>query len=185
MENNEAIVPKISETLDLTTVDESEETELIDEGEVVQLVSFKLDEILYGINILLVHEILTIPDITRVPNTPSFIKGVLNLRGNVIPVVDIRRRFGFSNASITNNSRIVVIEAENKLIGLLVDNVSQVIRVPERNIDPPSDLIEGVSEDFISGVGRLTDNLIIILNMKHLLFSREGVDRNLDLTFEE
>jgi purine-binding chemotaxis protein CheW len=152
------------------------------DGEIVQLVSFNLEDVEYGIDILSVHEILRIPDLTRLPNTPKFIKGVINLRGNVIPVVDIRERFGFKKAPVTEFSRIIVIESDDKLIGMLVDNVSQVLRIRDSNIDPPSLLIEGVSEEFISGVGRLKDRLIIILNLKNILFEDSDIksrkDRN-------
>jgi len=146
------------------------EEDLLD-GQIVQLVSFQLEDVEYGIEILSVHEILRIPAITRLPNTPHFIKGVLNLRGNVIPVVDVRERFGFPKAVLTDQSRVIVIESEDKLIGLLVDNVSQVLRIRENNIDPPSVLIEGVSEEYIKGVGRLKERLIIILNMQNILFA--------------
>lgn len=150
------------------------EDDILD-GEIVQLVSFNLEDVEYGIDILSVHEILRIPDLTRLPNTPKFIKGVINLRGNVIPVVDIRERFGFKKAQVTELSRIIVIEADDKLIGMLVDNVSQVLRLREANIDPPSLLIEGVSEEFITGVGRLKDRLIIILNLKNILFEDSDI----------
>ncbi|MCX8125174.1 MAG: chemotaxis protein CheW, partial [Spirochaetes bacterium] len=94
-----------------------------DSIDILQLVSFKLDEIEYGIDILSVHEILRIPEITRLPNTPEYIKGVINLRGNVIPVVDIRVRFGMQPVALTELSRIIVVEIGEKLVGLLVDNV--------------------------------------------------------------
>lgn len=148
--------------------------EFASEGTVIQLVSFTLDGVEYGIDILQVHEILRIPDITRLPNTPDFIRGVINLRGNVIPVVDIRKRFGYTSIEVTEFTRIIVIEAEGKQIGLFVDNVSQVIRLSDKNIDPPSDLIEGVSEEFITGVGRLKDRLVVILNLANILFESES-----------
>jgi purine-binding chemotaxis protein CheW len=148
--------------------------EFASEGTIIQLVSFTLDGVEYGIDILQVHEILRIPDITRLPNTPDFIRGVINLRGNVIPVVDIRKRFGYSPIEVTEFTRIIVIEAEGKQIGLFVDNVSQVIRLSDKNIDPPSDLIEGVSEEFITGVGRLKDRLVVILNLANILFESES-----------
>lgn len=142
------------------------------DGQIIQLVSFTLDDVEYGIDILQVHEILRIPEMTRLPNTPRFIRGVINLRGNVIPVIDVRERFGFRKTATTEESRIIVVEAEGKQIGLFVDNVSQVIRINMRNIDPPSDLIEGVSEDFISGIGRLSGSLIVILGLKYILFEK-------------
>lgn len=144
-----------------------------DSLDILQLVSFKLDEIEYGIDILSVHEILRIPEITRLPNTPEYIKGVINLRGNVIPVVDIRLRFGMQPVALTELSRIIVVEIGEKLVGLLVDNVHQVIRLSRSRIDEPHDLIEGISTEFISGIGRLQDRLIVILRLDNILFSDE------------
>jgi len=158
---------KNSEPVDETAADE------ITDSEVMQLVSFMLDEVEYGVDILRVHEILRYPDITRLPNTPDFIQGVINLRGNVIPVVDVRIRFGFPKGDITDLTRIIVVETGGKQVGLLVDNVYQVVRIPLTSIDPPSELITGVSEDFITGIGRLKDRLIVILNMSLSMFLEE------------
>lgn len=155
---------------------EGEGEEHYAEGEISQLVSFTIDDVEYGVDILMVHEILRIPSITRLPNTPEFIKGVINLRGNVIPVVDARKRFGFPVAKITDLTRIIVIQTGERKVGLLVDNVYQVVRIPERNIDEPSDLIEGVSEYFISGIGRLKDRLIVILNMDNIIFTEQEIE---------
>ena len=149
---------------------QSEEDEELLEGEIAQFVSFLLDEVEYGIDILSVHEILRFPDITRLPNTPNFICGVINLRGNVIPVVDVRLRFNLPHAEITELTRVIVIETIDKLVGLLVDNVYQVVRLPINNIDPPSELIEGVSEEFLKGIGRFSTRLIVILNLSNILF---------------
>ena len=104
---------------------------------------------------------------------PNFIIGVINLRGNVIPVVDVRRRFGFTRARVTELTRIIVIETNDKLVGLMVDNVHQVVRITQSNVDPPGELIEGVSEKYIWGIGRLKDRLIVILNMANILFIEE------------
>jgi len=154
--------------------------EMVD-GEVIQLVSFMLDEVEYGVDILRVHEILRFPDMTRLPNTPEFIKGVINLRGNVIPVVDVRIRFGFPRGEITDLTRIIVVETGGKQVGLLVDNVYQVVRIPVANVDPPSELITGVSEDFITGIGRLKDRLIVILNMSLSMFlEEESIRKNME-----
>ncbi|MCP4136525.1 MAG: chemotaxis protein CheW [bacterium] len=146
------------------------------EGTIIQLVSFLLDEVEYGVDILSVHEILRMQNMTRLPNTPEFIKGVINLRGNVIPVVDVRNRFGFPDAEYTDLTRIIVIETGGKQVGLLVDNVYQVVRIPDSNIDPPSELLEGVSQEFISGIGRLRNRLIVILNMTNVLFLEDEED---------
>ena len=155
--------------------------ELQSDVNIIQLVSFVLDGVEYGVDILSVHEILRIPDITRLPNTPPFIKGVINLRGNVLPVVDVRKRFGFPKGKITDLTRIIVIETEGKQVGLLVDNVHQVVRIPDTNVDPPSDLLEGVSEDFITGIGRLKDRLIVLLNMNNIIFDEDEEDQDAEL----
>jgi purine-binding chemotaxis protein CheW len=151
----------------------AEVEELAYDETIVQMVGFSIEDVTYGINILSVHEIQRIPEFTRLPNTPNFILGVINLRGSVIPVVDIRLRFGLPTVSATEQSRIIVIEVNAKIIGLQVDNVSQVIRVNEENIDPPSDLLEGVSDKFISGVARMPEGLMVILSLDHILFSEE------------
>ena len=143
------------------------------DSEVIQLVSFMLDEVEYGVDILSVHEILRYPEITRLPNTPNFIKGVINLRGNVLPVVDVRLRFGFPRGKITDLTRIIVVETGGKQVGLLVDNVYQVVRIPVGSVDPPGELMIGVSEEFIAGIGRLKDRLIVLLNMSHVIFLEE------------
>lgn len=170
MNLNELIKKQDELEMQMTAEDEEE---LVAEGAIIQLVSFVLDDVEYGVDILAVHEILRFPEITRLPNTPNFIIGVINLRGNVIPVVDVRRRFGFPRAKVTDLTRIIVIETNDKLVGLMVDNVHQVVRITQNNVDPPSDLIEGVSEKYIWGIGRLKDRLIVILNLANILFLEE------------
>jgi purine-binding chemotaxis protein CheW len=152
---------------------EEGDEDLLTDVDVIQLVTFILDDVDYGIDILSVHEIMRMPNIARLPNAPPFIKGVINLRGNVIPVVDVRERFGFPVAEITDLTRIIVIETMEKLVGLLVDNVHQVVRLPESNVDPPAELVEGVSEVFIKGIGRLNKRLVVILNLNNMLFEEE------------
>ncbi len=158
---------------ELAVREKDEGEDLLTDANMIQLVSFMLDDVEYGIDILSVHEIMRMPDIARLPNTPSFIQGVINLRGNIIPVVDVRERFGFPLVEITDLTRVIVIESMEKLVGLLVDNVHQVVRLPESHIDPPAELVEGVSEDFIKGIGRLNKRLIVILNLRNMLFEEE------------
>jgi len=153
------------------------EDEVIAEETIVQLVSFNLsNDVEYGINILSVHEILKTSEIARLPNTPSFIKGVINLRGKIIPVIDVRKRFGFSAVKITDLTRVIIVQLDEKLVGLMVDNVNQVVRIPTNSIDSPNELIKGVSEEFICGVGRLEDRLIVILKLSSVLLLEPEVD---------
>ena len=136
-------VEVLDEQIDLGESEESDrDGELLSDEDIIQVVSFSLsNEVEYGIDILSIYEILRIPGITRLPNTPPFIMGVLNLRGNVIPVVSVRARFGFSESRITDSTRIIVVGKNEKLFGLLVDHVYQVIRIPLKNINSPSKLI--------------------------------------------
>lgn len=169
--NTNEIIEDVNE---VTTEEAEQEEDFISEDKIVQVVSFSLlNSVEYGINILSIHEILKMCDITRLPNTPPFIKGVINLRGNVIPVVNVRKRFGYRETKITDDSRIIVVGINGKLVGLLVDCVFQVFRIPLKDISSPSDLIEGVSVEFIQGVARMKDGLIIILKLDNLLFAEE------------
>lgn len=157
---------------------EQESEEYISEDNIIQVVSFSLlNDVEYGIDILSIHEILKVIDVARLPNTPPFIKGVINLRGNVIPVVNVRKRFGYKESKITDESRIIVVGVQGKLIGLLVDIVFQVFRIPLKDIDTPSELIEGVSAEFIQGVARMKDRLIVILKLDNILFPEEGNEK--------
>ena len=170
--NTDELVEDIDE---VDSENEEQDEDYISEDDIVQVVSFSLlNDVEYGINILSIHEILKISDIARLPNTPPFIMGVINLRGNVIPVVNVRRRFGYKETKITDDSRIIVVGINNKLFGLLVDYVFQVFRIPLKDINSPSELIDGVSAEFIQGVGRMKDRLIIILKLDNLLFNEEN-----------
>jgi len=176
MELNELLLKQKKLNVEIDGASDGAQNEDSVSVDLIQLVSFVLDDVEYGVDILAVHEILRMPKMTRLPNTPDYIKGVINLRGNVIPVVDARMRFGFSVAEPTDLTRIIVIEADGKEVGLLVDNVYQVVRISQSDVDPPSSLIDGISEEFISGIGRLNDRLIILLNMANLLDDNRNVD---------
>jgi len=153
--------------------DVENDQDVLSDGTIIQLVSFMIDDVEYAVDILVVHEILRMPEITRLPNCPDFIMGVINLRGNVIPVVDVRTRFGFEVAGATDLSRIIVVETGEKLVGLFVDSVHQVVRITENSIDSASEMIDGISDIFISGIGRYRNRLIIILNLDNILFQDE------------
>ena len=153
------------------------------DSDVIQLVSFMIEGAEYAVDILVVNEILRYPEITRLPNSPEFIRGVINLRGNVIPVVDIRLRFGFSKGSITDLTRIIVIDTYGKQIGLLVDNVYQVVRIPAASIDTAAEIITGVSDEFIAGIGRFNNRLIILLKMSHTIFLEDKSDAKIEPSF--
>lgn len=137
--------------------------------EIVQLVGFILGNEGYGVDIQKVQEINRILEITRVPRTPEFVMGVINLRGNVIPVINLRQRFGLPLKDNDKNVRIIIIEVQNKIIGILVDAVSEVLRIPASTIEPPPDIVAGVDSKYIKGVGKLQDRLLILLDLDKIL----------------
>ena len=142
--------------------------------ELLQLVSFKIGEEEFGVEILKVQEINRIAEITRVPNTASHIDGVINLRGKVIPIVDLRTRFGLSRKEHDKITRIVVVELNGTVVGFVVDAVSEVLRIPRSVTEPPPGMIAGVGAEYIDGVGKLDDRLLILLNLERVFNVEEA-----------
>src|SRR3979490_2000828 len=124
-------------------------TDLAANGDEQQLVVFQLGAELYGVDIARVHEIIRLQTVTRVPRAPSFVEGVINLRGKVIPVVDLRRRFGLPLADHTRATRPVVVEIGDQVVGIIVDSVSEVLRVSTATIEPPSPVVAGIDSEYL------------------------------------
>ncbi|HOK29068.1 MAG TPA: chemotaxis protein CheW [bacterium] len=137
-----------------------------------QLVVFSLLNENYGIDIYKVQEIIQYRDITYVPKSPPFVKGVINLRGRIIPVIDLKERFGLPEKEVTPDTRIIVVEISSQTIGLIVDSVTEVLRIPNTNIEPPPP-VTTIEADFIEGVGKLDERLIIILDIDRILTKEE------------
>ena len=145
-----------------------------DEGTgTMQLVSFRLDEEEYGIEITKVQEIILLGEITRVPQTPNFIKGLINLRSMVIPIVDLRLRFGIPEQTPTDNTRIMVVNVAGKTIGIVVDAVSEVLRIARGQITPPPPTVAGLGRDYLTGLAKLEKRLLILLDIDRLLTHEE------------
>ena len=142
-------------------------------GDEQQLVVLHLGAELYGVEIARVHEIIRLMAVTRVPRAPAFVEGVINLRGKVIPVVDLRRRFGLPRAEHTRASRIVVVELSEHVVGIIVDAVSQVLRVDTSTIEPPSPVVAGIESEYLSGIAKVDDQLIILLHLDRVLAREE------------
>lgn len=141
-----------------------------DQNEIMlHLVTFQLGREEYGVEIASVQEIIRATDITPVPGAPSHVRGVINLRGKIIPVVDLRRRFALEVVENSESQRIIVVEMGEKRIGMLVDGVSQVIRVPAGVVEEMPEEATTVDENFIRGVGKLENRLIIILDLNKSL----------------
>lgn len=139
-----------------------------------QLVIFKLGEEYYGVNIEAVNTIIRMPDITAVPHTADYIKGVINLRGAIVPVIDLRRRFGLGMSEATKATRVVVVENASTLVGMVVDAVSETLRLPAANIEPLSSLVISVDSRYLRGVGKDGDRLIILLSLDKVLEQQES-----------
>jgi purine-binding chemotaxis protein CheW len=136
------------------------------------LVTFNLDREEYGVEISCVHEIIRATDITMVPGAPSQVRGVINLRGKIIPVVDLRRRFGLPEGEETEFQRIVVVELGEKRLGMLVDSVSQVVKVPAAVVEEIPEEATTLDDRYIMGVGKLEGRLIMILDLSYSLLVR-------------
>ncbi|VAW35112.1 Positive regulator of CheA protein activity (CheW) [hydrothermal vent metagenome] len=148
-------------------------TSEIDSGEVLQLVTFRLGNEEFSVDILKVQEIIRLMELTRVPKAPEFIEGVINLRGKVIPVMDLRKRFGMPKAEDTSEARIIVVELASTTVGFRVDGVSEVLRLPADTVEPPPIMVSGVETEYIRGVGKLDDRLIILLDVEKVLTEKD------------
>ncbi len=138
-----------------------------------QLVSFRLGVEEYGVSIMKVQEIIRMQEITRVPQMPDFIEGIINLRGNVIPIIDLRKRFGLAFGEKTIDSRIVVVTVRDRVVGVIVDGVSEVLRLSDEHIEPPPPAVSTAGRDYIKGVGKLDKRLLILLEIDKILSSEE------------
>lgn len=142
------------------------------DDELIQLVTFSTGDEEFGVDILKVQEIILPMAITKVPKAPEFVEGVINLRGKVIPVIDLRRRFGLKSKAQDKYTRIIVIEINHMIVGFVVDSISEVLRIPANTVEPPPPVVAGLESEYINGVGKLEDRLLIMLDLDRLL-SRE------------
>ncbi len=141
-----------------------------------QLISFVVGSEEYGMEIDRVREAIRTPKITRLPNAPSFVKGIINLRGDVIPHVDLRDKFGLAPAQFSDSTRVIVVDVGGKLVGMIVDAESQVIRLPAGQIEPPPPLAGGLPGELIEGVGKIAGRLIVLLNVEKVLSAGERIE---------
>lgn len=140
-------------------------------GELLQLVSFVVGTEEFAIPILSVQEINRMMPITRVPQSPPFVEGVINLRGKIIPVMDLRKRFGLAKQDTTIDARIIVVEVASRVIGFMVDRVNEVLRINADIVEPPPSMVCGIESDYVQGVGKLQDRLLILLSLDRLFSS--------------
>ncbi|PYP86518.1 MAG: chemotaxis protein CheW [Candidatus Angelobacter sp. Gp1-AA117] len=135
----------------------------------LQIVGFRIGRETFGVRISHVHEIVRVPDITAVPESPEYVEGVINLRGKIISVVDLRKRFGEKTITRTKKNRILVVEVETKMVGLIVDSASEVLKIPESAIDLPPNVFEDGELNYVTGVGKMGDRLVILVDLTRIL----------------
>lgn len=145
-------------------------------NEVLRWVTFQLDKEIYGVNVMQVREVLRYSDIAPVPGAPAYVLGIINLRGNVVSVIDTRMRFGLPPAEVTDNTRIMIIESERQTVGILVDSVAEVVDLNTRDIDDTPNVGTEESAKFICGVCNRDDELLILIDLYKLLSEEEWQD---------
>lgn len=138
-----------------------------------QYLTFNLADEYYGVDILKVQEIKGYTTVTRIPNTPDYLKGVLNLRGTIVPIVDLRMKFGMGITEPTSFTVVVVVNVRNRVMGFLVDAVSDVLDLNAKNIQPPPELGSAVDINFVAGIGNANDRLVTLLDIDRVLTEDE------------
>ena len=142
--------------------------------ETMQVVSFRLAHEEYAIEITRVQEIILMGEITKLPQTPPYIEGLINLRSTVIPIVDLRARFDLPTSAATDDTRIMVINVSGKTVGIIVDAVSQVLRIAKDQISPPPPTVAGLGEEYLIGLAKLNNRLMILLDIEKILLADEN-----------
>lgn len=135
----------------------------------IQVVGFRIGRETFGLPISIVREIVRVPEVTSVPNAPDYIEGVINLRGRIIPIVDLRKRFGQKSVEANKKNRIVVVEIGPRAFGLIVNSASEVLRIPPSEIEAPNNVFQEGELDFVTGVGKLRGRLVILLDVSKIL----------------
>jgi purine-binding chemotaxis protein CheW len=143
------------------------------EDPILQWVTFKLDNETYGINVMRVQEVLRYTEIAPVPGAPTYVLGIINLRGNVVTVIDTRQRFGLMNAEISDNTRIVIIEADKQVVGIMVDSVAEVVYLRQSEIETAPNVGNEESAKFIQGVCNKNNELLILVELDKMMSEEE------------
>ncbi|MBY6276934.1 chemotaxis protein CheW [Symbiobacterium thermophilum] len=140
---------------------------------IFQIVVFQMDNEYYGADIAVVREVVPLQRVTRVPRTPAYVLGVINLRGRVIPVIDLRRRLRLSTSAATKATRIAIAEVDGDQVGMVVDSVEEVARVPADAVEPPSSLLSRVDREHVLGVAKVGGRLVTLLDLRQILVREE------------
>ena len=142
--------------------------------ELLQMVVFQLGGEEFGVEIMKVQEIIRMPEITQIPQSPDYVEGVINLRGRIIVVINLDKRFNLVSKEIDADSRIIVVEIGDNVVGMIVDSVNEVLRIPSTSVDPAPELVmSNISREYITGVGKIDGRLLILLDLAKVLDKKE------------
>lgn len=144
----------------------------IDEG-TTNLVTFRLGSGEYAIDIMQAKEIIKMEKITLIPNAPYFVEGVINLRGNIIPIIDLKKRFNLEESEGDKNTGIIIAKIEDVDMGIMIDSVSKVVSMANSDIQPPPSMLQGIGQRYIKGVGKMEDKLLVVLDLDKLFTNEE------------
>lgn len=147
------------------------------------LVTFRLGNGEYAIDIMQAKEIIKMEKITLIPNAPDFVEGVINLRGNIIPIIDLKKRFNLEEAQGDKNTGIIIVKIDDVDMGIIIDAISKVVSIPNEDIQPPPPVLSGIGQKYIKGVGKLENKLLVVLDLAKL-FSGEDDDEETSLKDE-
>ena len=147
--------------------------ELLAMSRETHIVGFRVGRETYGVPITALHEIVRVPEITAVPDAPDYLEGVINLRGKIVSVVDLRKRFGQPSTGLDRRSRILVVEHRGRLVGMIVDSASEVLKIPESEIEAAPAMMQEGGLDCVTGLGKYQGRLIILLDIGKVLATRE------------
>ena len=139
----------------------------------LQIVGFRIGHETFGLPISLVHEIVRPPEITNVPHAPEYVEGVMNLRGRIVPVIDLRRRFGGAAGENSRKNRVLIVDVESKAVGLIVDSASEVLKISDAQIEPPPDVFTTAATSYVTGVAKHQGRLIILVDLSRILQNGE------------
>ena len=138
-------------------------------GKELHIVGFRVGRETFGVPIALVHEIVRLPEITAVPDSPDYVEGVINLRGKIVSVIDLRKRFGERVLERNKKNRILVTESDGKMVGLIVDAASEVLKIPESEVELPPPVFDQAEANYVTGLGKMHGRLIILIDLSKVL----------------
>ncbi len=153
---------------------EKEDVEHVDiEEETTTLVTFRLGNGEYAIDIMQAKEIIKMEKITLIPNAPYFVEGVINLRGNIIPIIDLKKRFNLEKSEGNKNTGIIIVKIEDVDMGIIIDSISKVVSMVNSDIQPPPSMLQGIGQRYIKGVGKMENKLLVVLDLDKLFTNEE------------